>query len=116
MNLRRPRLRACRGQPHGGRAAEQRDEFATSRCLPRFGTTRFQLRPSKREIAGSETKPRSALRCKNLERRKVEMGLVSRVSPVQTALLAWAHDDNLFAAVFAAATVVAIMGAVRRRV
>jgi hypothetical protein len=50
-----------------------------------------------------------------MNRRLIELVGIAVIS-FGALCLAWAHDDNLFATVFAAAMVVAIMGAVRRRV
>jgi hypothetical protein len=49
-----------------------------------------------------------------MNRRLIELVGIAVIS-FGALCLAWAHDDLLFAAVFAGATVLAVMEAVRRR-
>src|SRR5262245_11725156 len=55
----------------------------------------IQLRPAKQERKLNETGVRFGnMRRKNLERPRSELGLVSRVSPVQTALRNCTRDEG----------------------
>jgi hypothetical protein len=55
-----------------------------------------------------------ARQCLDMNRRLIELVGIAVIS-FGALCLAWAHDDLLFAAVFAGATVLAVMEAVRRR-